>query len=175
MGAIHDPSTKAELLALMGSERDRLNQSIEGLEDALMLEPALDGQRSIKDVLAHLTGWERRMCLWLRQSLQGLTPDRPAPDEAWPDLDALNDGIFAEYQAVPLATVRSDAAASYADALRLVEGTEEADLFQADRFAWRKGDPIWHLVADNTFRHYREHREQIQTWLAGNRQSDRPR
>jgi len=165
MGSKEDPSDKAELLALIRSERMRLRQVLASLSDARLQMPGLDGERSIKDILAHLSGWQQRMILWLRQSLEGQTPNRPAPDEDWPDLDRLNETIFMEYRATPLEEVRSTWDSTHQEALHTVEAMEESDLFRDDRFPWRKGDPIWHLVADNTYRHDREHREQIEAWL----------
>jgi hypothetical protein len=54
---------------------------------------------------------------------------------------------------------------SYARAYSVVEALTEEDLIDPQRFAWRKGDPLWHMVAGNTWEHYQEHRESIENWL----------
>src|ERR1700682_1569184 len=55
------PKTKKVLLESIRSERARLMEAIEGLSDAALLEPGVVGDWSIKDILAHLSAWERRL------------------------------------------------------------------------------------------------------------------
>ena len=52
-----------------------------------MLEPGIEGNRSVKDIVAHMTAWEQRMIQWLDESAAGLAPQRPAPGMTWDDLD----------------------------------------------------------------------------------------
>jgi hypothetical protein len=42
----------------------------------------------------------------------------------------------------------------------------DEDLFDPNRFAWRRGSPLWDLVAGDTYEHYNEHMQSIQQWLA---------
>jgi hypothetical protein len=46
-----------------------------------------------------------------------------------------------------------------------VNALSEAELTDPQHFAWREGDPLWHMVAANTWWHYKEHRETISAWL----------
>jgi hypothetical protein len=120
----------------------------------------------VKDILAHITGWEQKMLQWVEDSYAGRVPDRPAPDEDWPDLDRINERIFQDNQDVPLPQVLEQVTTAHQQVLARLDKMTDADLFDGKRFAWRKGDPIWHLVGANTYLHYREHREQIEAWLA---------
>jgi hypothetical protein len=63
--------------------------------------------------------------------------------------------------------VQQEASAVHSEVIAALGRMPEADLFDGSRFAWRQGDPIWHMIAANTWWHYREHREQIRSWLAG--------
>ena len=159
-----EPSTKQEILDLIDTERNNLNKAISGLSEAQMLAPGLDGERTVKDVLAHIAAWELLMVQWLKESYAGLTPQRPAPGEPWDDLDQLNENMYLEYKDRPLAEIlaMSEAASTQAD--QAVHAMTEKDLFDGSRFAWRNGDPMWHMVAANTWWHYKEHREQIEAW-----------
>ena len=85
----------------------------------------------------------------------------------WDDLDELNAMIYSEYKDLSLETVLERFAAVYQRSLAIVESMREDDLLSGERFAWRKGDPIWRLVAANTWLHYAEHRETITQWLSG--------
>ena len=43
----------------------------------------------------------------------------------------------------------------------------EEDLIDPQRFVWRGGNPMWHMVASNPGEHYQEHRESIENWRKG--------
>lgn len=157
-----DPGSKEDLLGQIATERAALDALVGRLTPAQMQEAVFEGDRSVKDILAHIIGWEQRMIGWVRESYDGKTPDRPAPGQAWEDLDELNQAIFEEHRDRPLAVVLTESASSYQDALECAQEMSEAELFDGDRFAWRVGHPMWPMIAGNTSWHYREHRQQIE-------------
>lgn len=53
---------------------------------------------------------------------------------------------------------------SYQQSLKAVEALSEEDLTDPNRFDWREGEPLWVMVAANTFWHYKEHGESIHAW-----------
>jgi hypothetical protein len=159
------PASAVALLDLVGSEWRELQATLRRLHPDQWTQPELEGGRSVKDTLAHLTAWERRMLEWLAASYQGLTPERPAPGMTWDDLDRLNELTFDENRDKPLEQVRQESQALHAKVAEAIGRMSEADLFDGDRFAWRQGDPMWHMIAANTWWHYREHREQIHALL----------
>lgn len=152
-------TTKAELLATIRAERRALEAAVEALDEVQMLEPVLDGGWSVKDTLAHITAWEQLMIGWVGEALHGVVPERPVAGDDW--VDVLNARLYEENAEKPLAEVREAFAASYDEAVALVERVEEEDLFDPERFAWRDGSPLWHMVAANTNWHYKDHREAI--------------
>jgi len=159
-----EPATKSEILELIQSEKRLLNAVVGKLTHSQMLTPGLEGERTVKDVLAHIAAWELLMVEWLKETYAGLTPQRPAPGMTWDDLDLLNERIYLENKDRSLAEIlaMSEAASTQAD--QAVHAMTETDLFDGSRFAWRNGDPLWHMVAANTWWHYKEHREQIEAW-----------
>lgn len=159
-----EPATKLEVLDLIQGEKRLINTVVGSLTEAHMLTPGLDGERSVKDVLAHIAAWELLMVEWLKESYAGLTPQRPAPGEPWDDLDQLNEGIYLEYKDRSLAEILAMSEAASTQAVLAVHALTEMDLFDGSRFAWRNGDPMWHMIAANTWWHYAEHREQIEAW-----------
>ena len=60
---------------------------------------------------------------------------------------------------------------SFQKTLKAVQALTEQDLIDPQRFEWREGDPLWHMVAANTWWHYKEHRETISRWLKETQQS----
>ena len=67
-------SKKAELLAAIQEERAHLERLLSPLSEEQLCQPVLGGQRSVKDILAHLTAWEQRCISWVEAGLRGETP-----------------------------------------------------------------------------------------------------
>jgi hypothetical protein len=160
-----EPKSKQELLAFVENERHQLDTVIASLTEAQWLTPGIEGNRNVKDLVAHMTDWEQRMVKWTNETLSGIVPQRPAPGMSWDDLDKLNEQIYQANKDKPQAEVLSASSNSYAQALELIKGLTEQDFFDGSRFAWREGDPLWHMIAANTWWHYKEHREQIEAWI----------
>lgn len=159
-----EPKSKQELLETIQVERCHLDNLIGTLTEAQLVEPDIDGDRCVKDIIVHITIWEQRMIQWINESYAGIAPQRPAPGMNWDDLDKINEQYYLEHKDDPLTEIMSESSTSYAQAFRVIEEMKEQDLFDGSRFAWRKGDPIWHMVAANTCWHYKEHRDQIEAW-----------
>lgn len=160
-----DPGTRQELLKILVKERLHLEAIVGTLSEDQLVETGVDGRLSVKDLLAHIIDWEGRMIQWINESLAGVVPQRPAPGMNWEDLDGLNEMIYQANKDRQLDDVMAASQDSYVRALELVQSLSEDDLFNGNRFAWRKGDPLWHMVAANTWWHYREHRLQVEAWL----------
>ena len=164
---INDPMTKAKIMDLIQSERESLEGVLAGLSEAQMTRPGGENNWSVKDILVHITDWERRMVGWIEESLSGEVPQRPAPGMTWDDLDRLNEQTYELNKDRALGDVLASFHRSYERAWQVVETMTEEDLVDPGRFAWRAGDPMWHMVAANTWEHYQEHREPIENWLKG--------
>ncbi len=105
------------------------------------------------------------MCQWLEESAAGKAPQRPAPGLTWDDLDKVNLQIYEENKDKPLNEVLSEYHDSYQESLEIIKSFSEDDLIDPDRFEWREGDPLWHMVSGNTFWHYQEHENSIREWI----------
>jgi len=173
---MEEATSKAQILDHIKDERAKLEGILKNIPLGKMTLPfagasfadasfAGDSDWSVKDTLAHLTAWEQLMLGWMRASERGETPDRPAPGESWDDLDGLNDKLHQAHKDSPLNEVLAGFHASYQQVLEMLNGLSEGDLFDPQRYAWRRGDPLWHMVAANTWWHYKEHRETIAAWL----------
>lgn len=160
-----EPKSKQEMIDFIENERLRLDAVIASPSESQLLTPGIEGNRNIKDLIAHMTDWEQRMVRWVNESFSGIVPQRPAPGMTWDDLDKLNEQAYLANKDKTPAEVLAASSASYAQALEVIKGMTEQDLFDGSRFAWREGDPLWHMVAANTWWHYKEHREQMEAWI----------
>jgi hypothetical protein len=154
-----------ELLASIRRERARLDGVVARVGEARMTEPSLEGGRSVKDVLAHISAWEKIGMALVRnnQPLQA-----PPPGETGPSTDLINEKVYEGSKDRPLADVIAEAKRSYADLLALVEAMSE-DALQAVLGAGQEGAEhsprAGEVIGGNSDEHYREHAEQIAHWL----------
>ena len=153
---------KADLLTNIRTERQLLEECLAGLAEHQIIQPGVVGDWSVKDILAHFVAWEQRMIGWVGEYLGDGTPDVP---QNWDDIHQLNAQSYQESRDRPLAGIFAEFQASYRQALSLAENTSEADLIDPNRFPSRGGQPLWIMVAANTWWHYREHRQEIEAWL----------
>lgn len=158
---------KLQLLENIRRERARLDALVASLDDSAAVALALEGGRSVKDVLAHITAWEQRCVSKIHEGNAG---DVPAPDAASnggfteADVHRFNESVFEANRARPLADVRDDARRSYESILAAVDGLSEEELGMAVRWGTREGPPLLQFVRDNADEHYREHIDQIEAW-----------
>ncbi len=156
---------KRKLLKSIQEARAKLEQTIAAVPQSRMLTSGVEGDNSVKDLLAHIGIWERRMIDWLKETLQDREPEMLPSGMTWDDLDRWNDATFEQLRGVELAMVLKEFHASYAAARSIVEDIDEDVFFDPDRFPWRKGKPLWEMVSANMDWHYLEHEESIRAWL----------
>lgn len=155
------PSDKNDVIRRIQDGRVEFDRALGEIGPDRLNTTLPDDEWAVRDLLHHISAWEQLMVKWVGESMRGETPDRPAPDEEWDDLDTLNAQILAEGRLLSDEQVLSNFVDTYHAAVETVKGMTEQDLFDGDRFAWRKGEPIWYLIAANTWWHYREHTEQV--------------
>ena len=146
------------LLTNMRTGRERLAAALAQMDEARMVDPALYGLWSVKDLLAHLGFWEHYIVAAYRTLRRGDVPD-PRPDET--SLDAINARVLAEYKSHPMANVQREEEDAYRALLSLAESAPEDDLFDPHRFAWTQGHPLAELIGNNTYEHYDEHLQDL--------------
>jgi hypothetical protein len=155
---------KTDVLNTIQSAHASLEELLAPLSESQLCTPTLEGQRSIKDILAHIADCERLCAGWIEVLLRNETPDTPDEDE-----DTLNERIFQENRNRPLHEVQEDFQAAYQQFLRQVRALfqilPEEDLNDPTRFSWLEGRPLLALIAGNSYDHYQEHAEQVRSWL----------
>lgn len=150
--------TKAELLANIRRDRARLDALLAPLDDARMIEPALDDGWSVKDALAHITSWEQLCLGWIRAGERREGPFTPE------SINALNARIYAKNRDRPLAEVLAHSRQSSAEILAVAESLSDDALAAAPE--WAPGRPLAEVISGNTDDHYLEHIDQINAWVA---------
>ena len=148
-------SAKQDLLNEAAREYKAFHEAIQGLNEAHMTEVWL-GTWSVKDIVAHISGWHREMGPALERLARG---ERPVPaGVSYDDFDAWNATFTAAKRAEPVADVLLDLDKSHEDFMHAAAQVPE------DRFV--SGKTAWKIVDGNSAHHYREHAQQIRAWRA---------
>jgi hypothetical protein len=144
------------LIESIQAGRASLDARLVGLDEAAMIRPGVQGEWSVKDLLAHLVFWEGGMVENLKRAVRGEVPQYPSGE-----LDDINAQVFAENRQRPLEAVLAESRQSFEALLAQVQGLPEEDLIDPGRFAWTEGKPLWEYIAGESFEHIREHLQDL--------------
>ncbi len=146
-------SEKTTLLSEAETELQTFKRSFAGLDEARMREVWL-GTWSVRDIVAHISGWHREMIPALERLARGELPI-PA-GVSYDDVDAWNAKFAADRKGAATADILKELDASHAAFMQAAAGVPE------DRYV--PGKTAHKIVDLNSRHHYHEHREQIEAW-----------
>ena len=164
-----DQMAKAELLDKIATSYASWQALVDRVPRERMTEPGFAGEWSLKDVLAHVTVYER----WTADNLEADAHGEPAPqvvpwgppDGNTADVDARNAAFQRHYRDTPLDEVLAAAHEHHQRLLAAIEGVAESDLNDPHKFAWTAGQPVWEAIAGNSYEHYDDHQPGVRAWL----------
>jgi len=145
--------SKDGLLKELDREFDALLKAVDGLSDEQMVQPWF-GSWSVRDILAHVTGWHHEMDEALERISRG---ERPVPEGVdYGNSDAWNARFVETWQNASPEAVLAELIASkglFVAAARLVpeEKCEE-------------GRAAYRILMNVGINHYREHAPAIREW-----------
>lgn len=156
---------KATLLDKIRTRQAEFEALLATLNANQLTTPGVNGDWSIKDILAHLVAWQKRTLAYLAAAAH---QEKPGVESISSDaeMNDLNARFYAGNKTRALTDVMADFKNTYAQVVDAVQVLSEEDLFEPNRFTWLRGDPMWELVAGNTYEHIDEHIGSIQAWLA---------
>jgi hypothetical protein len=163
---------KSEMLENIRQEHARMEALLSSLDQAQLVAPILDNGWSIKDHIAHLVAWEKLMLGWVESSTRGQEPVRftpefvDTPENGEETMQRLNDRLYVQNRSRSPGDVLKDFRDTHTQVVEQLSLVSETDLFDPDRFPWRKGTPLIATIAGNTYEHYQEHYGWITTALA---------
>lgn len=159
--------TRAELLEKIRLSRQELEDTLSGLTPEQMGRPVLPGGWSAKDALAHIAAWEGRMLHLIDLAVHNQAPEPGELVFSQEDIDQFNEKTFVQNRDHPLDDVQADFQRSYAQSMQVIAGLPDGELFGPCRHSWLEGQPLWRIVAANTYWHYPEHADEIERRLKG--------
>ena len=156
---------KQRLLDLIQVEYDFVERTLELLTPERMVITDVEGWWSVKDTVAHLSFWMKRLLAWFEASKQGIRKIPPKEGYTWKEIDKLNDDTSAADKDRALDGVLAEFHNVYGQVLTMVEGLYEEELFNDD-FADGFDDLPWQLVMYNTYHHFYEHIKAVREWIS---------
>lgn len=134
---------------------DEILAAIKGMNDAQMTR-TFYGEWSVKDILAHLAGWQHTMCGAMERLARG---EKPTPEGVdYSDADRWNAGFAAAMRPQSPETVVADLRQSFANYVRAARAVS------ADRYG--EGKTINRLLEASSYGHYEEHLPALREYRA---------
>jgi hypothetical protein len=161
------PISKKQLLAEMQSEQAAWLALLDEIGEENMTQPEVAGGWSIKDIVAHITGWRRRTVLRFRAALDptvDMTPYWPAELDEDDEVDQINAWIYKANRDRPLADVLNDSREVFQQLVAEVSALSDEQLNDPQRFPWLEGE---RLTGAFIFGHFHEeHEPDMRAWLS---------
>jgi len=152
---------KEQLLEKMQSGYAAFNALLSQLSEAQLTTPGVNGDWTIKDNIAHLSGWHQRQIVRNEAVSQGIEIPDPTPGMS---VDEINEMSYQQSKDRSLSDVLNE---FHETAHRVREDVERLSDEQLNTpISWLNGHTLAEYVEGNSYGHYEEHTEIIQHWLA---------
>lgn len=161
---MNDRLTIAQLLEIMRTARSDWEALLAEAGDARLTEPGVEGDWSLKDIIAHITYFET----WAANCLMAIRRGEPLPQPEYKGLsiDEENALIYERQRALPLADVLRDSQVSFQRSIASVQGLHDTDLYDLELTRTHGVEWTIHdLLAGDTYEHYRDHITPVRAWL----------
>jgi uncharacterized damage-inducible protein DinB len=163
--------------AVVHDAHAQLDAVLEQIDEDRMVEPHyVFDDWTVKDVLVHLTAWERLESGWIEAVVRGETPELYAPGfewggvhhpQSWEAICRYNAHVLEEGKNRPLEDVLAELRATQQRALEVVGRLPERVLTGPSAFFWlgvADRDP-WRPIPIESCEHYFEHINLIHSWM----------
>jgi hypothetical protein len=160
---------KTSIIATLKDEFQHWEELLAGLSEAQVTAPLEPSALSIKDEMAHLWAWQQRTIARMESVLANRKPVFPRlaaglDPEVEDPVDQINAGIYEENTGRAWPSVHRDWRAGYLRCVELGEAIREADLLDAEKYAWLEGYPPAEYLL-GSYEHHHEHRDLVLAWL----------
>ena len=159
-----DRMTVAQLLAAMHAARSNWEALLAEIGEARLIEPGVEGEWSLKDIIAHITYFET----WAADNVLAFCAGKPQPQAEYKGLevDEENARIYERFHSKSLAQVLQDSRASFQRSIQAVQGLRDADLYDPEFTRIPNADfTVFDLIEGDTFGHYNDHSTSVRAWL----------
>ena len=161
--------SKAGLLATVREERENIARLVDKAGKRLE-QPGATGDWTLKDVLAHLTGWRWRSVARLEAALAGIDTYHtiwPRELEESDDYEPINQWLYEQYRNTPADVVIRESNETFDRIEAAVSALSEDALFTPGRYGWLHGEALGPAIIGGVASHFHnEHEADLRAWLA---------
>jgi hypothetical protein len=159
---------KSELLNWLQEEYEQWEAFLDQIGPARMDQPGVNGDWSMKDIVAHLTGWNRRLVDRLQAAQRG----EPEPPPHWPAHleveDDINAWLYESNRGRSVRTVLDETHQVFQQLLAVIEGFPDdvrVEHIEPEFYLLWVGDE--RFLTGEFFNHFHDdHEPDIRAWLA---------
>lgn len=146
----------ADFISKVHKTHQEYTDTIAKLKEGELVQYNTCGEWSVKDVIAHITWYEKEMVGVLKTHILSGSNLWNLP------LEERNAAIHKEFLQHPLEEVLTKSEQIHAELMELIQNLPEDDLHNAGNFKDMPDDWIpWQVIASNTFEHYPDHTKLI--------------
>ena len=156
--------TATQLLEVMRTARSNWEALLAEVGEARLTEPGVEGDWSLKDIIAHITYYETRAA----ECVAAIRRGEPLPHSEYAGLevDERNARIYQRQRALPLVDVVRDSQLSFQRSLDAVQDLRDEDLYAVELTRAYGVEWVVHdLIEGDTYEHYQDHITPVRAWL----------
>lgn len=154
--------TRDEILKALDNTRQEFLNAIAGLSETQMMEPGVNGEWTVKDIMYHISLWEAELVTLLWQAAKGNTPTTVHFTQE--HFDQTNSQWYIQGKNRALETVWKDFEGVHMQVKRRVNDFSDKDLNDSHFFSWQREHPLWEWIGSDSFQHEPEHTAQVLNW-----------
>lgn len=169
-GSFATNMTKSEFLAILKAERARFEKLLVAVGFSRLDNAGVSGVYSTKDIVAHLTAYDRALVTWLNEAKAGRIYIDKTLDQ--PDLDARNAVVYHANRDRSAGEVVDSFHQTLDQLEACVENLTDEELTNAELTAWfvvprwQSRKELWQCIANDSYEHQQQHIPDIERWLA---------
>ena len=160
---------KEHILAALREQFDSWDELLASLSEDQITTPSFDLDWSIKDVIAHLWGWQQISVARMEGGAKDREPKFPKwvaeLGEVWEeDADQTNARIYETNHEKSWPEIHQNWRDGFLRFLELGAKISERDLLDGNRYPWLKGFSLAFILIAS-YEHHQEHLEKLLEWL----------
>jgi hypothetical protein len=161
---MNDRLTVDQLLEAMHAARSNWEALLAEAGEGRLAEPGVEGNWSLKDIIAHITYFET----WAADNVLAFRRGEPQPQSEYKglEIDEENARLYERFRAKPLDQVLQDSRTTFQRSIEAVQGLRDADLYDPEFTGIPNADfTVFDLIEGDTFEHYNDHGASVRAWL----------
>lgn len=150
------PKDKDSLIKLANENFEKLLTQIESFSDEQKLQnfPSEERDQNIRDVLAHLSAWQKLFISWTDKNKKGEAASfLPAPYN-WKTYPQMNIEIWKDSQKTSFADILAEFKKNHKMIMKQIDGFTDEELFVKKYFPWTGSTNLGSYAISATSSHY---------------------